>query len=413
MPETNRPIKFLPTDPIHRGSHGKRLKILTVAEDIFSRKGFAEATISEIAREAGVTDSVIYRHFKGKEDLLFSVPEERMKESLSLLDRDQQGILDAVSKLRKLMWGYLWYHDLYSSYARILIFECRSSPDFYSTAAYRLIRKYAGRVSAILEQGAQDGKFRGDADMAVVRDIVLGTLDTATISCLAIGEIASSLSDFEDMATLILRMITARPKPKTARSDRASTILEAAERIFAEKGFNKAKMAEIARLAGVADGTVYEYFKSKEDLLFSIPMRRFQRYLNGISGAFEIKDPLRKLRRLIKYHFSTFLADRHFLKVLILNLLLNMDFYRSEAFDAFRNYYRYVEEIVEEGKAAGVFHSDVNSRVFRNMFLGAFTHMVLRWSVSHGSGDTDRMQEINQVTDLLLDAVSPRKRPEA
>jgi TetR/AcrR family fatty acid metabolism transcriptional regulator len=405
MPETNRPIKSTIPDQIDQGSDGKRLKILTAAEDVFSEKGFAEATISEIAREAGVTDSVIYRHFKGKEDLLFSIPEERMKESLSLLDRDQQGIVDVESKLRRLMWSYLWYHDVHPSYARILIFECRSSPDFYSTAAYRLIRKYAGRVSAILEQGARDGKFRSDVDMALVRDIVLGTLDTTTISFLAIGEIANALSDFEDMATLIHRMIAVRPEPKTARSDKASTILEAAERVFAEKGFNKAKVAEIARLAGVADGTVYEYFQSKEDLLFSIPMRRFEQYLNGISGVFEIKDPVRKLRRLIKYHFSTFLADRHFLKVFTLKLLLNMQFFTSKAFDAFRNYYRYVEDVIEEGKAKGVFRSDVNPRVFRNVFLGAFSHMVLRWLVLNRSSDMDVMKEINQLTDLLLDAV--------
>jgi len=413
LPEKTRPIKSTFSNQIGRNGDDRRLTILAAAEEVFSEKGFAEATISEIAREAGVTDSLIYRHFKGKEDLLFSIPEQRLKESLSLLDRDQQGILDAESKLRKLMWGYLWYHDVYSSYARILIFECRSSPDFYLTAAYRLIRKYAGRVSAILEQGALDGNFRSDADMAVVRDIVLGTLDIATISFLAIGETASALSDFEEMATMVHRMITARPEPKTVRSDKASAILTAAERVFAEKGFNRAKVAEIARLAGVADGTVYEYFKSKEDLLFSIPMRRFERYLNGISGAFEIKDPVRKLRRLIKYHYSTFLADRHFLKVLILDLLLNMDFYRSKAFDAFRNYYRYVEEVVEEGKAAGVFRADVSTRVFRNMFLGAFTHMALRWLVFFRSGDTDMIQEIGQVTDLLLDAVLMREMPDA
>ena len=82
-----------------------------------------------------------------------------------------------------------------------------------------------------------------------------------------------------------------------------------------------------------------------------------------------------------------------------------MQFFTSKAFDAFRNYYRYVEDVIEEGKAKGVFRSDVNPRVFRNVFLGAFSHMVLRWLVLNRSSDMDVMKEINQLTDLLLDAV--------
>jgi TetR/AcrR family fatty acid metabolism transcriptional regulator len=83
-----------------------------------------------------------------------------------------------------------------------------------------------------------------------------------------------------------------------------------------------------------------------------------------------------------------------------------MRFYGSPAYDKFRTYLRLIEEVIEEGKDAAVFHSDVNPRVFRNMFLGAFSHMALRWLILHESTDTDRMEEINQVTELLASAVS-------
>jgi TetR/AcrR family fatty acid metabolism transcriptional regulator len=125
-----------------------------------------------------------------------------------------------------------------------------------------------------------------------------------------------------------------------------------------------------------------------------------------VADAFEIRNPLRKLRRLIKHHFASFLSERQFLKVFLLQLQLNERFYGSKAFDGFRTYYRLIEDIIEEGKEAGFFYPAVNPRVFRNMFLGAFSHLALRWLIVDESTDTDRMEEINQVTELLSSAVA-------
>src|SRR5271157_5337659 len=90
--------------PLQNPGSDKRLRILVAAEEIISNKGFKEATISEIASQAGINDSIIYRHFKGKEDILFSIAEERLKDGLALLDRDLQGLIDPKSRLRKMMW---------------------------------------------------------------------------------------------------------------------------------------------------------------------------------------------------------------------------------------------------------------------------------------------------------------------
>ena len=117
---------LFPHLPPNSGSD-KKLRILAAAEEIISSKGFKETTMSEIASLAGINDSIIYRYFKGKEDLLFSIIEERLQEGEALLDRDLQGLIDPKSQLRKMMWGNLWYHNAYSAYSRILLFECRSS----------------------------------------------------------------------------------------------------------------------------------------------------------------------------------------------------------------------------------------------------------------------------------------------
>jgi TetR/AcrR family fatty acid metabolism transcriptional regulator len=164
-------------------------------------------------------------------------------------------------------------------------------------------------------------------------------------------------------------------------------------------------MTEIARQAGVADGTVYEYFENKELLLFSIPKRRFEQYYKELSGVFHPEFVVSKLKKLIRFHFSTFLADPDFLRIFVLNLYLNKGFYHSEAFEAFRNYYRLLEEVLEEGKTKGVFRPEVNPRVFRNMLLGTFCHMATRWIADRKISEVGMMKEVNQVTDLMVDAV--------
>ncbi|MGA2026694.1 MAG: TetR family transcriptional regulator [Syntrophobacteraceae bacterium] len=380
-------------------------KILAAAEEVMSQKGFAGSSISEIARRAGVTDSVIYQYFKGKQDLLFSVPGEKLKNQLALLQEHLAGIPDVQSQLQKVIWLQLRYHDAHSDYARLLLMECRSFKEFYSSPAYDILREYTRIVSSILAQGVKEGRFRVDAPIRLMRDVILGTLDMETISALTIAEVESGESDFEDVVNLVDSMILTNSPPEGVRVNRLDAIIDAAKKVFAEKDFAKATISEIASLAGVADGTIYEYFQSKEDILLSIAANRLGSYLEKAAGAFDIKGPDHKLRTLIKHHFSSFLSDREFLQVFLLRLHTNDRFHRSKPFEIFRSYCRLIEDVVEEGKAAGVFRGTVNSRVFRNMFLGAFSHMSMRWLVLRESAHVDKMEEIEQVTELLTSAV--------
>jgi TetR/AcrR family fatty acid metabolism transcriptional regulator len=107
------------------------------------------------------------------------------------------------------------------------------------------------------------------------------------------------------------------------------------------------------------------------------------------------------LRRLIRSHFSLYLTERDFLKVFLLQIQFNRRFYGSEAYKTYQRYFQVIEEIIEEGKKIGSFRSDINPRVFRNFFLGAFSHMALRWFILKKEFKTDMMQEIDQAVDLL------------
>jgi len=382
-------------------------RILAAAETTFALKGLVKSNISEIAEAAGVADSFIYQYFDGKLDLLFSVTAIRTKEIMKLLDEHLQGIRDAESLLSKMVWFHLHYNRTHKGYIRALLFECRSNPEFYETEAYRYARKYAGTMLGILEQGVKDGVFSDECNLRIVREIILGGLDLEDLSFLLVGETQEGIIDFDDIMALILPMIrkTQDRNSSSKAVEKRKRIMMAAETVFAEKGFAGAKIVEIAKLAGVAEGTIYEHFRSKEELLFSISHALFHRLRGDLRETFEIKSPLRKMRRLIRYHFSVFLTKRDFLKVFLRNILANPEFYKSEAYGDFQLYANTVEDVIREGIAEGVFREDVNPRIVRNFFLGGFYHMALRWFIVEEGKMTDKMLEIDEFADLLCRSV--------
>ena len=99
---------------------------------------------------------------------------------------------------------------------------------------------------------------------------------------LASREIENSEGDFDDVMRLVDSMIVAKEPEGTAQVNRMEAIINAAEKVFAEKDFSEATISEIAKLVGIADGTIYEYFENKEDILFSIAVKRFDTYLQRI-----------------------------------------------------------------------------------------------------------------------------------
>lgn len=381
-------------------------QIINAAEDIMSEKGLKNSTIAEIAKRAGVTDSLIYNYFNGKEDLLFSIPGRRMKEVLKDLSEQLQGIPDPISRLSKMIWFHLHFNDTYRGYARLLLLECRSNRNFYQHEAYGLIRQYAGVMIGILEDGVEGQIFRSDIDMPLVRDIIFGVLDWEGLSCLASQEVKETASDLEHILDLILPMITFQTKSENLELYKPNRILRAAESVFAEKGYMQATISEIANLSNVSEGTIYEYFKNKDDLLFSIPEQRFQEHIAQSDEIFKLKTPLRKLRRFIRYHFYLYMTEPNFVKVFLLHIQLSQRFYGSQAYKTFQQYTKIITDVLEEGKKDGSIRSNVNTRVFKNLFLGTFSHMALRWLILGEEAETDKMREIDEVVLLLSRAVA-------
>jgi len=199
-----------------------------------------------------------------------------------------------------------------------------------------------------------------------------------------------------------------RYRTENQPADKRQRILQAAVQAFSEKGYSKATIAEIAHKAGVADGTVYEYFENKEDVLLSIAEERFREHLEQLKQTFSGNNLPKKLWLFMQTHFQQYLDDPNFAVVFLTMIQFNRRFYQSRAYKSQYDYATELEKLIQEViNEGGV--QNINIRVFRNMFLGAFSHMTLRWFVIDHGRNFDKMAEIKEVAMLLSDAISGGK----
>jgi TetR/AcrR family fatty acid metabolism transcriptional regulator len=386
------------------GNGERKEVILLAAERLVSRKGLHDTTISEIAADAGVADSVIYHYFKNKEDLAFSIIGNHIRRFHARLQEHLEGILEPKSRLSKAIWFHLRYNETHRDCARMLLFECRSNRSFYEHESYELLREYAELLLSILTKGIEDGDFRDDVDMCVMRDLILGALDWETLRSLSKPEGKHKFSDVQEIMDLVYAMIGTRGVERK-EPDKSKRIITAAEKLFSEKGYRQTSVAEIARQADVAEGTVYEYFKNKEDLLFSIPKLRFREHVDSLTELFQIRAPMRKLRRFIRYHYVLYLTQPDFLKTFLLDLQLNPRFYETEALAFFREYSAIVDDILDEGKSDESFRASVNNRIFQDLLFGGFFRMALQWLIVNTNENSDKLAAAHEALTLLVRAV--------
>lgn len=188
-------------------------------------------------------------------------------------------------------------------------------------------------------------------------------------------------------------------------ADKGAAILRAAIRVFANNGYFNAKVADIASEAGVADGTVYLYFKNKEDILHSIFNRSVD---DAIAEArrqvAELADPREKLRRIALLHLERLGADRDLAVVFQVELRGSTKFMEEFSAAGFAEYLALIRDTFEEGQRAGVFRADLNAKVVAKVLFGALDEMATNWILSKRRYKLAPMAD--QVLDIFLNGVS-------
>jgi len=189
--------------------------------------------------------------------------------------------------------------------------------------------------------------------------------------------------------------------------DKREAILRAAITVFAHNGYFNSKVADIAREAGVADGTVYLYFKSKEDILHSIFDRSVEKAITEVKKKLEsISDPREQLRQIALLHLERLGADRDLAVVFQVELRGSTKFMEEFSAAGFAEYLALIREAFEAGQRANVFRADLNAKVVAKILFGALDEMATNWILSQRKYKLAPMAD--QVLDIFLNGVNVR-----
>jgi len=366
--------------------------ILDAATRLFVERGFADTKISDISSVVGISDSTIYEHFKSKREILLMIPQEKSLEINNSNIKQLRGLVGSAEvRLRKLIWNYLEFLTENRDYCFILLFGLRPNRHFYEQENKERVLEFTNEYKKLIIEGQRSNEFHSDLSPTIILKLVYGTIDLFVISWLIKSEGQTPLSLFEPFWDLFINAITSR-NPESKPQDKRNFILTAATTIFANTGFHKARIQDIAKLAGVGDGTIYQYFRNKEDLLFTIPLEKTRSLISSEHN----------LTVLINDYIRFLDSNKDYSSIILFELRYNREFYKTEAYQLFRQYARVFYDAIKQGIELKQFRA-INPHVAVQMIFGVIDHSLLTWILFR---KPQTMLEIaDPVCDLVLSAL--------
>ena len=201
------------------------------------------------------------------------------------------------------------------------------------------------------------------------------------------------------------------PTPSRSNGgDKRERILAAAEVVFAKRGFYGSRVTEIAKQAGVADGTIYLYFKSKDDLLISLFESRMElvndQLRTAVAAGTSAPD---KLRRFVTAYCELAAANPNVAEVITIELRQSTKFMKEYANPRFAEFLRILSTIVEEGQQEGTLTSDIPPPFAARALFGALDELVLAWVL--GAGEKfDIVTAAEWIGDMTMRGLEPRRK---
>ncbi len=195
------------------------------------------------------------------------------------------------------------------------------------------------------------------------------------------------------------------PVAKSKANGKHETILAAAVRVFAEEGYFRSTVSQIAREAGVADGTIYLYFQNKEDILATFVRQHSLQFFEAFSERVkEAKTAVEKLRLLVNLHFTVAQRDRWKALVYQVEMRRSSRLMRKEIKDALKAYHDVVGQIVEEGQQEGSIRHDVQLGLVKRMIFASVDEVITTWVLAGGKYDLAALAD--PLVDLFLKGIS-------
>jgi len=171
-----------------RRSDDKRQRILQAAVEVFARKGYFAAKVSEIARRADVADGTIYLYFKNKEDILVSLFDTVMAEHIAKARRDVAAASGAPARLQAIAEHHLRVLGENRELAVVFQVELRQSTKFLERFTASWLQDYFALVGEVIEQGQRERSLRSDLPRKLVAKALFGMLDEMVTSWILSGK---------------------------------------------------------------------------------------------------------------------------------------------------------------------------------------------------------------------------------
>jgi TetR/AcrR family fatty acid metabolism transcriptional regulator len=196
---------------------------------------------------------------------------------------------------------------------------------------------------------------------------------------------------------------------RVGKNHKYHQILEAAVKVFARQGFHQSTVAQIAKEAGVADGTIYLYFKNKDDILvqfFSFRAKQvFESFREAVNGA---QTSTEKLRNLVHRHLAEFQRDKDGAVVYQVETHQNSRLAEAQIKEMSKMYRDLISEIIEQGQQEGTIRRDLYVGLVKRFIIGAVDEVINTWL--HSNGEYDLVSMADPLVELVMKGIGSPQR---
>jgi TetR/AcrR family fatty acid metabolism transcriptional regulator len=204
-----------------------------------------------------------------------------------------------------------------------------------------------------------------------------------------------------------------KKNPEDPKKIKEGAILDAALRVIKKKGFHKARMADIAREAGISYGLVYHYFKTKEDLFDTILERWWESLFSLMAETRAAEDEVHeKLRRIILFLLDTYQRHPNLVNIFVTEISRSTANLTRKRLERFKGFMTLTEEVIVEGQTRGILRDDFRARYLTYIFLGALETFVSAMVLVDQKikGDAQKEKIAQSILEVFLNGARSRKK---